>query len=204
MNALIAKDKAYVNRCVSLNKSILPYLSTANVARDMDGIRAAMGDKKLNYFGFSYGTFLGATYASLFPGNYRSMVLDGPVDANSQNCAVTLSKVAGAVRATSGTGSVTAIELTSTSVVARSMDGDVDVAFAFGTPPPDLVTATSGTGSIDLGLPAGPQPGAAPYQVHDQSATGRVTTAVATDPTSRHIVRATSQNGDVTVHYVRG
>ena len=83
VNALIAKDKAYVNRCVSLNKSILPYLSTANVARDMDGIRAAMGDKKLNYFGFSYGTFLGATYASLFPGNYRSMVLDGPVDANS-------------------------------------------------------------------------------------------------------------------------
>ena len=83
VNALIAKDKAYVNRCVSLNRSILPYLSTANVARDMDGIRAAMGDKKLNYFGFSYGTFLGATYASLFPNNYRSMVLDGPVDANS-------------------------------------------------------------------------------------------------------------------------
>jgi pimeloyl-ACP methyl ester carboxylesterase len=49
----------------------------------MDGIRAAMGDKKLNYFGFSYGTFLGATYASLFPDNYRALVLDGPVDANS-------------------------------------------------------------------------------------------------------------------------
>ena len=49
----------------------------------MDGIRAAMGDKKLNYFGFSYGTFLGATYSSLFPDNYRAMVLDGPVDANS-------------------------------------------------------------------------------------------------------------------------
>jgi pimeloyl-ACP methyl ester carboxylesterase len=81
--ALIAKDKAYIQRCVSLNKDILPYVSTANVARDMDGIRAAMGDRKLNYFGFSYGTFLGATYASLFPDNYRSMVLDGPVDANS-------------------------------------------------------------------------------------------------------------------------
>jgi pimeloyl-ACP methyl ester carboxylesterase len=46
----------------------------------MDGIRAAMGDKKLNYFGFSYGTFLGATYSSLFPDNYRAMVLDGPLD----------------------------------------------------------------------------------------------------------------------------
>jgi pimeloyl-ACP methyl ester carboxylesterase len=83
VKALLAKDKAYVKRCVALNKKILPYVSTANVARDMDGIRAAMGDKKLNYFGFSYGTFLGATYASLFPDNYRAMVLDGPVDANS-------------------------------------------------------------------------------------------------------------------------
>src|SRR4029077_4433615 len=62
---------------------ILPYASTANAARDMDGIRNAMGDKKLNYLGFSYGTFLGATYSSLFPDNYRAFVLDGPVDANS-------------------------------------------------------------------------------------------------------------------------
>ncbi|HET6174463.1 MAG TPA: alpha/beta fold hydrolase [Gaiellales bacterium] len=83
VKALLAKDRAYVKQCVNLNKDILPYVSTANVARDMDGIRAAMGDKKLNYFGFSYGTFLGATYASLFPKNYRAMVLDGPVDANS-------------------------------------------------------------------------------------------------------------------------
>jgi pimeloyl-ACP methyl ester carboxylesterase len=83
VGALIAKDKAYIQQCVSLNRDILPYVSTANVARDMDGIRAAMGDSKLNYFGFSYGTFLGATYASLFPDNYRSMVLDGPVDANA-------------------------------------------------------------------------------------------------------------------------
>jgi len=83
VKAVLAKDSAYVKRCVSLNKGILPYVSTANVARDMDGIRAAMGDKRLNYFGFSYGTFLGATYASLFPKNYRALVLDGPVDANS-------------------------------------------------------------------------------------------------------------------------
>ena len=72
-----------MKRCVELNKGILPYASTANAARDMDGIRAALGDKKLNYLGFSYGTFLGATYSSLFPDNYRAFVLDGPVDANS-------------------------------------------------------------------------------------------------------------------------
>jgi pimeloyl-ACP methyl ester carboxylesterase len=81
VDALLAKDKAYVKRCVDLNKAILPHASTANAARDMDGIRAALGDKKLNYLGFSYGTFLGATYTSLFPDNYRAMVLDGPIDA---------------------------------------------------------------------------------------------------------------------------
>jgi len=80
VSALLAKTRSYVKKCVELNKGILPYVSTANVARDMDGIRAAMGDKKLNYFGFSYGTFLGATYSSLFPDNYRAMVLDGPLD----------------------------------------------------------------------------------------------------------------------------
>jgi pimeloyl-ACP methyl ester carboxylesterase len=72
VDALLAKDRAFVKRCVDLNKSILPYVSTANAARDMDAIRAAMGDKKLNYLGFSYGTFLGATYTSLFPDNYRA------------------------------------------------------------------------------------------------------------------------------------
>jgi pimeloyl-ACP methyl ester carboxylesterase len=82
VKALVAKSKSLVKRCVELNKVILPHASTANVARDMDAIRALIGDKKLNYFGFSYGTFLGATYSSLFPDNYRALVLDGPVDAN--------------------------------------------------------------------------------------------------------------------------
>ena len=80
--ALVAKDRAYVDRCKKLNGSVLRYISTANAARDMDRVRAAMGDAKLNYFGFSYGTFLGATYAALFPNRYRAMVLDGPVDMN--------------------------------------------------------------------------------------------------------------------------
>jgi pimeloyl-ACP methyl ester carboxylesterase len=83
VDAVLAKDRAYTKKCLQLNKEILPHASTANVARDMDAIRAAMGDEKLNYFGFSYGTFLGATYSSLFPDNYRAMVLDGPVDAKA-------------------------------------------------------------------------------------------------------------------------
>ena len=83
VSALIRKDQAYVNRCVALNRKILPYVSTANVARDLDALKSAVGDRKLSYLGFSYGTFLGATYASLFPNGYRSMVLDGPVDATN-------------------------------------------------------------------------------------------------------------------------
>jgi pimeloyl-ACP methyl ester carboxylesterase len=81
--ALLAKDKAYVKRCVQRNRAVLPYVTTGNFARDLDLLRQAVGDKKLNYLGFSYGTFLGATYAALFPGNVGRVVLDGPVDADS-------------------------------------------------------------------------------------------------------------------------
>src|SRR5262249_17493966 len=58
----------------------LSLFSTEQAARDIDAIRRAVGDRKLNYLGFSYGTLLGATYAQLFPTNIRVMVLDGAVD----------------------------------------------------------------------------------------------------------------------------
>ena len=54
--------------------------STVQTARDMDAIRAALGDEKLTYLGFSYGTLLGAVYAQLFPNNVRALALDGAVD----------------------------------------------------------------------------------------------------------------------------
>ena len=77
---LIRSDRRYVRRCVRLNRGVLPYVSTANVARDLDRMRAAVGDAKLSYLGFSYGTFLGATYSSLFPAHVRALVLDGALD----------------------------------------------------------------------------------------------------------------------------
>ena len=83
VGALFAKDRTYIQKCLDANPGILPYVSTANVARDMDGLRQAVGDSKLTYLGFSYGTYLGATYASLFPNRYRALVLDGPVDADN-------------------------------------------------------------------------------------------------------------------------
>ncbi len=78
----VAKVQGYVDACLANNGEILEHVSTANVARDMDVLRAAVGDEELSYLGFSYGTFLGATYASLFPDNHRALVLDGALDAD--------------------------------------------------------------------------------------------------------------------------
>ncbi|MEU6641599.1 alpha/beta hydrolase [Saccharomonospora sp. NPDC046836] len=60
--------------------SLLKHMSTEDAARDLDLLRAGVGDERLNYVGFSYGTLLGATYANLFPAKVRAMVLDGNVD----------------------------------------------------------------------------------------------------------------------------
>ncbi|WP_406137208.1 alpha/beta hydrolase [Streptomyces sp. NBC_01089] len=67
----------FAAQCTKKSGPLLPYLTTTNVARDLDRIRAAVGDKKLNYYGFSYGTELGATYAHLFPQKVGRAVLDG-------------------------------------------------------------------------------------------------------------------------------
>ncbi len=81
VDALLRKDRSYIHACLKKNGNILSHVSTANVARDMDAIRGSFGERKLNYFGYSYGTLLGATYASMFPSHYRAMVLDGPINA---------------------------------------------------------------------------------------------------------------------------
>ncbi|AWE41625.1 hypothetical protein DDD63_01330 [Actinobaculum sp. 313] len=59
---------------------LLPYVGTEYAAQDMDVMRALVGDEKLNYVGFSYGTSLGGQYADLFPHNVGRMILDGAVD----------------------------------------------------------------------------------------------------------------------------
>ncbi|GAB3929778.1 alpha/beta hydrolase [Kribbella albertanoniae] len=64
-------------KCQTTSPDRLAHYSTANVARDMDLLRQAVGDEKLSYIGYSYGTYLGATYAKLFPNNVRALALDG-------------------------------------------------------------------------------------------------------------------------------
>ncbi|MFF7208934.1 alpha/beta hydrolase [Streptomyces sp. NPDC008238] len=66
--------------CARHAGGLLPHVGTLDAARDMDVVRAVLGDERLHYVGFSYGTYLGATYAELFPSRVGRMVLDGAVD----------------------------------------------------------------------------------------------------------------------------
>jgi pimeloyl-ACP methyl ester carboxylesterase len=66
--------------CAQRSGWLLPHVSTADTARDLDLLRQDVGDPKLSYLGFSYGTVIGATYANLFPHRVRGMVLDGTLD----------------------------------------------------------------------------------------------------------------------------
>ena len=73
--------KEYADGCVDRSdRDVLASLTTPNAARDLDVIRAALGDKKLNYLGVSYGTYMGAVYAELFPGHIRRMITDSVVN----------------------------------------------------------------------------------------------------------------------------
>lgn len=76
-DALLDVSERYVNDCAIRYGDLLPYVGTADVARDMDAVRAAMGDDQLSFLGFSYGSAIGQVYADLFPDRVRSMVLDG-------------------------------------------------------------------------------------------------------------------------------
>ncbi|MFL6142659.1 MAG: alpha/beta hydrolase [Labedaea sp.] len=72
--------KDYARFCDRFAGPLLEEMGTGNVARDLDRMRAGVGDAQLNYLGFSYGTLLGATYANLFPQRSRAIILDGNVD----------------------------------------------------------------------------------------------------------------------------
>ena len=80
VDALDSESRKFADGCESRSRELLPYVSTVDAARDMDVIRAVVGDQRMTYLGKSYGTFLGATYAGLFPQRVGRMVLDGAID----------------------------------------------------------------------------------------------------------------------------
>lgn len=75
-----ALNASFAQGCLQKSGKLLAHVGTVDTARDLDILRAALGDQKLTYIGESYGTLLGAIYAQLFPKNIRAMVLDGAVD----------------------------------------------------------------------------------------------------------------------------
>ncbi|MFD8756596.1 alpha/beta hydrolase [Kitasatospora sp. NPDC059577] len=78
--AHIKQSTDHAAACQAKSGRLLPFVGTRNTARDLDVLRAVVGDEKLNYLGISYGTYLGALYAEEFPRNTGRLVLDGAVD----------------------------------------------------------------------------------------------------------------------------
>ena len=76
----LARAQSYAEACGRRSGDLLPFLRTEDAARDLDLIRQALGAAKINYYGFSYGTYLGSVYATLFPNRTRRLVFDGVVD----------------------------------------------------------------------------------------------------------------------------
>lgn len=78
-------QEEFLEGCQENSGELIEHMSTADVAADMDLLRAALGEDQLNYLGYSYGTSIGAVYATLFPENVRAMVLDGSVSPQASD-----------------------------------------------------------------------------------------------------------------------
>lgn len=87
--------RAFGQSCLKESGAIVRHMSTKEAARDMDILRAALGQSKLDYLGSSYGTFLGATYAEQFPGNVGRFVLDGAIDPSLSTVELSLQQAQG-------------------------------------------------------------------------------------------------------------
>jgi pimeloyl-ACP methyl ester carboxylesterase len=94
-DALVDAYKDFAEGCGADAPKLLPHVSTVEAARDMDILRAVLGDEKLTYVGASYGTFLGATYAGLFPDRAGRLVLDGAMDPSLPARRLNLEQTAG-------------------------------------------------------------------------------------------------------------
>ncbi|MFF2651060.1 alpha/beta hydrolase [Streptomyces sp. NPDC058045] len=93
--ALETAYQRFARGCQQRSAKILPHVSTVESARDMDVLRAALGDDRLHYVGASYGTFLGATYAGLYPQRVGRLVLDGAMDPSLSAREMNLGQTAG-------------------------------------------------------------------------------------------------------------
>jgi pimeloyl-ACP methyl ester carboxylesterase len=98
--AIEANDRLVATACAASYGDTVRHYSTVNTARDMDAIRAAIGDTQISFLGFSYGTYLGGVYATLFPDRVRAMVLDSGFDPTGETAdAQLLTQIEGFERA---------------------------------------------------------------------------------------------------------
>ncbi|QWF82397.1 alpha/beta hydrolase [Amycolatopsis sp. CA-230715] len=74
------RAKGYADACAKKNPELLDHIKTTDTVKDMDSIRASLGAEKMNFYGYSYGTYLGQVYGTMFPDRVRRMVLDSTVD----------------------------------------------------------------------------------------------------------------------------
>lgn len=92
---LVGKAEDFARQCIGANASIIQHVGTNNSARDIDAIRQALGEDEISFFGFSYGSELGAAWATLFPDTVRAAVLDGAADPNADQLESGLQQMAG-------------------------------------------------------------------------------------------------------------
>ena len=83
--ALIDASQAFNDKCAENSGTILPYISTQASAQDINSLRLALGEEKVSFFGFSYGSELGTTWATMFPETVRAIVVDGAVDPTASS-----------------------------------------------------------------------------------------------------------------------
>ena len=97
--ALLADTEEFLAACSPESVELMPWVGTNNAARDLDLLRDALGDDRLTYLGYSYGTQLGTAYAELFPDRVRALVLDGAVTPSTDDAEVNGQQAAGFDRA---------------------------------------------------------------------------------------------------------
>ena len=155
-DALLARSLAQLATCTAEPTGLAPYVGTNSAARDLDLIRAALGDAQLTYVGFSYGTRLGATYAELFPDRVRALVLDGAVKPTTDFSELAPGQGAGFDQAFENFASACDAdadcrlqELGPTLDVVDRVRRDIAAAGSFATADPDRVLTP---GELDLGI----------------------------------------------------
>lgn len=155
---LVAASLEDLATCTGEPSELGQYVGTNNAARDLDLIRAALGDDQLSYVGFSYGTRLGATYAELFPDRVRALVLDGAVKPTTDFSLLGAEQGAGFDRALENFAAACDAdadcllqELGPTLDVVAGIRTEIAEAGSFETDDPDRVLTA---GELDLGIVA--------------------------------------------------